>query len=136
MDAPAHTSERDKLAAALAAFVGDVERLDLDGLAARLAEDIELRLGNAPPVTGRGPAVAALRRRWSGIGRIEYERLEVVIAPPRAVLMSRVTYATAGGRQLHVRDATHLSWTTEGLIDRLWVYEDPAEFVAAGLQGP
>jgi len=136
MDAPAHTPERDQLAAALAAFVGDVERLDLVALAARLAEDVELRLGNAPPLVGRGPAVAALGGRWAGIERVGYERLEVVIAPPRAVLMSRVTYAIAGGRQVSVREATHFRWTADRRIDRLWVYEDPAELVAAGLQRP
>jgi hypothetical protein len=132
MDSPAPEDERARLRAALEAFLDDLERLDVEGLGRRLADDVELRLGNAPPVVGRGPATAALRRRWSAVEPIERQRLETLIAPPRAVHMSVVTYALPDGRQVHVRDATHLRWTADGLIGRLWVYEDAAELAALG----
>ena len=114
----------------VAAFFRDVDTFRIDALAAWLADDVEVRFGNAPPIHGRDAAVEAFTGFFSSIAGIAHRRETVVADGPLATQQSVVTYTRLDGGTVAMPVASHLRRVGGTSIDRLWIYIDMAPLFA------
>ncbi len=109
-----------------AQFFRDVDVFDIDVLAAWLADDVEVRFGNTPPIHGKAAAVQAFAGFWGTIAGMRHARETVVRLDNLATQQSVVTYTTLDGRDVSMPVASHMRRTDSGQLDRLWIYIDMA----------
>ena len=89
-------------------------------------DDVDLRLGNMPPIIGRQGAEEAFRQFWSTLTGMSHERQQLVLEGNCAFQGSIVTYTRLDGKKVSMPVASHLRLTPEGRSDRLWIYIDLA----------
>lgn len=109
-----------------AAFLGDADRLDLPVLMNWFADDIDLRIGNMPPVVGRADVEEGFRQFWTTLKGMSHRREQLVVEGACAFQGSVVTYTRLDGKAVSMPVASHLRLTGEGRLDRLWIYIDLA----------
>ncbi|MCB2013471.1 MAG: nuclear transport factor 2 family protein [Sphingobium sp.] len=109
-----------------AAFFRDADQLDLAKLLNWFTDDVDLRLGNMPPIIGRQGAEEAFRQFWSTLTGMSHERQQLVLEGNCAFQGSIVTYTRLDGKKVSMPVASHLRLTPEGRSDRLWIYIDLA----------
>lgn len=109
-----------------AAFFHDADRLDLPTLMTWFAPDIDLRLANMPPITGRAGAQAAFEQFWGTLSGMSHKREQLVVDGVCAFQGSIVTYTRLDGKSVSMPVASHLRLTDDGRLDRLWIYIDLA----------
>jgi hypothetical protein len=112
-------------------FFRDADSFQLERLAAWFADDIEVRFGNAPAITGREAAKQAFSGFWSSIGGMRHAREALVSLGDMAAQMSIVTYTRQDGSAVSMPVASHLRRVAPGKIDRLWIFIDLAPLFEA-----
>jgi ketosteroid isomerase-like protein len=116
-----------------ARFFTDADSLQIDRLAAWFAEDIELRVGNAPAVTGKPAVVAGLQGFWSSIRGMRHQTDTALLQGDVATVVAVVTYTRTDGHSVRLPVATHLRRTSDGRLDRLWIFIELAPLFAAAV---
>jgi ketosteroid isomerase-like protein len=108
------------------AFFTDADRLDLPAMMRWFADDIDLRIGNMPPVLGHAAVEQSFAEFWANLDGMHHERVELITAPSDldAAQMSIVTYTRKDGKIISMPTATHLRRTASGALNRLWIYID------------
>ncbi len=109
-----------------AAFFRDADMLHLPALMNWFGEDIDLRIANFPPISGRAAAEEGFRQFWSTLKGMSHRREQLVAEGNCAFQGSIVTYTRLDGKTVSMPDASHLRLTGEGRLDRLWIYIDLA----------
>lgn len=113
-----------------ATFLSDADRLDLPTLMNWFADDIDLRLGNMPPIHGKEGAQQAFEQFWSMLKGMSHERVQLVMEGNCAFQGSIVTYTRLDGKAVSMPVASHLRLASEGRLNRLWIYIDLAPLFA------
>lgn len=113
-----------------AAFLADADKLDLPLLMSWFADEIDLRIGNMPPILGRAAAEATFLQFWSGLSGMSHRRDDVVVDDDRAIQGSIVTYTRSDGSAVSMPVASLLRRVAGGKLDRLWIYIDIAPLYA------
>lgn len=112
------------------AFFRDADMLSLPLLMDWFAADIDLRIANMPPIIGRDGAHVAFAQFWDTLNGMSHRREQLVVEGNCAFQGSIVTYTRLDGARISVPVASHLRLTTEGRLDRLWIYIDLAPLYA------
>lgn len=113
-----------------ARFFEDADSLQLDRLGAWFADDVDIRLANMPPITGRAAGEEAFRQFWSSLIGMSHRREIVVVDGDDAVQGSQVTYTRPDGSAATMPVASHLRRNAAGQLLRLWIYIDLAPLFA------
>lgn len=107
-------------------FFSDADSFELPALAAWFADDVEVRFGNGPAITGKNNAEEAFRGFWSTIAGMRHSRETLLIDGDMAMQFSQVTYTRLDGNEVTMPVASHLRRIGAGKIDRLWIVIDMA----------
>jgi hypothetical protein len=107
-------------------FFRDADSFDLDRMASWFADDVEVRFGNAPAISGKDGATEAFRQFWSSIRGMRHKREALVLLGDMAAQMAIVTYIRHDGSEVPLPVASHLRRVDERKIDRLWIFIDMA----------
>lgn len=113
-------------------FFADVDTVRIDRLEGWFADDIDLRFSNNPAVIGKQPALDVLRDFYTTITGMRHEPLAIVGSGNEAAQQAIVTYTRPDGRDVPLPVSSYLRQTTDGRIDRLWIYIDIAPLFAEG----
>ena len=111
-------------------FFRDADLLKVDTLAAWFADPVEVRFGNAPPITGKAAAKEAFTQFFATLGGMRHCREELVVAGDSAAQMSVVTYIRPDRSEVSLPVASHLRRVGHRKIDRLWIFIDMAPLFA------
>lgn len=114
-------------------FFQDADSFELPRLVAWFADDVEVRFGNAPAISGKAAAEEAFRGFWASIGGMRHSREVVVIDGDLAAQFSQVTYVRHDGSEATMPVASHLRRVSDRRIDRLWIVIDMAPLFQAGI---
>lgn len=114
------------------AFFRDADKLDLPTLMRWFDEDIDLRLGNMPPIHGRDGARQAFEQFWSALKGMSHEREELIADGDSVMQGSIVTYTRLDDKAVSMPVASHLRRGRDGRLNRLWIYIDLAPLFAEG----
>jgi ketosteroid isomerase-like protein len=115
-----------------AAFFRDADTLHLPTLMSWFADSIDLRLANMPPIHGREGAQQAFEQFWSSLKGMSHQREQLVVDGDCAMQGSIVTYTRLDDKAVSMPVASHLRRTSDGRLDRLWIYIDLAPLFAEG----
>jgi ketosteroid isomerase-like protein len=105
-------------------FFADADSFQLPRLVGWFADDVEVRFGNAPAITGKAAAEDAFRGFWSSITGMRHEREVIVVDGDKAAQFSQVTYRRHDGSSVTMPVASQLRRVGDGKIDRLWIVID------------
>lgn len=114
-------------------FFRDADSFDLPTLVGWFADDIEVRFGNGPAITGKAGAEEAFAGFWSTIAGMRHHREAIVIDGDMAAQFSQVTYTRHDGSDVTMPVASQLRRVGEGRIDRLWIVIDMAPLFQVAL---
>jgi ketosteroid isomerase-like protein len=107
-------------------FFRSADSFDIEQLAGWFADDVEVRFGNQPAITGKAAAREAFAGFWSSIGGMRHTRESVVSLGDMAAQASIVTYTRHDGSDVSMPVSSHLRRVAPGKIDRLWIFIDMA----------
>jgi ketosteroid isomerase-like protein len=114
-------------------FFRSADSFDIEQLVGWFSDDIEVRFGNQPAITGRAAAREAFAGFWSSIGGMRHSREALVSLGDMAAQMSIVTYTRHDGSEVAMPVASHLRRAAPGKIDRLWIFIDMAPLFQASV---
>lgn len=107
-----------------------LDRYDVDGFGAFLADDVSVRFNNDEPLIGRRTAVAGLGGFWKSIRDMGYsllhEPLNIYGTDDRYVLEALNHYDTVDGRRVTVRAVAFTDRGADGKVTSIRVYQDLA----------
>lgn len=107
-------------------FVGMLERGDLDGVAARLAEDVSWHfIGGQRPIEGKAALLRGLRAADSADWEIHAHVHDVTVGDGHVVALLR-TRATRGDRVLEA-DTAEIYHVREGKVTAHWAFAADTE---------
>jgi ketosteroid isomerase-like protein len=107
-------------------FFRSADSFDIEQLVGWFADDIEVRFGNQPAITGKAAAREAFAGFWSTIAGMRHTRESVVALGDMAAQASIVTYTRHDGSEAAMPVSSHLHRAGRGKIDRLWIFIDMA----------
>ena len=107
-------------------FFRCADSFDIEQLVGWFADDVEVRFGNQPAITGKANARAAFAGFWSSIGGMRHSRESLVSLGDMAAQASIVTYTRHDGTEASMPVSSHLRRVGPGKIDRLWIFIDMA----------
>lgn len=104
-----------------------LDRYDVEGFAAFLADDVEVQFNNDDPLAGKQTAVAGLAGFWKSIQDMGYtllhEPLNIYGGDDRYVLEALNHYDT-DGRRVTVRAVAFTDRDASGQVTSIRVYQD------------
>ena len=106
-----------------------IDAMRLDELAAGLAPDVEVVVGNNPAMNGRQAVKEGIGHFFSTIAGLEHHFINVVEGQGLTFLEAKVDYRRKDGRQVTVPVVTVLE-RTGGLVSSLRIYFDVAPVYA------
>ncbi|MES2912515.1 MAG: nuclear transport factor 2 family protein [Pseudomonadota bacterium] len=106
-----------------------VDAMHLDAFVAGLTPDVELQVGNNPPMKGREAAKGGIGYLFSTINGIKHNFVNVVEAKGMTCLEARVDYQRKDGKQVTIPVVTMLERQGE-LVSSLRIYFDIAPVYA------
>jgi ketosteroid isomerase-like protein len=107
-----------------AAFFADVDKKDINALAAWFGEDITARFGSNPPIAGRAAVTEAFRGFYDSIAGMRHSRDQVFVDGNSICSAATVTYTRHDGSEVSMPAATILHREPSGKLDRLFIYID------------
>jgi hypothetical protein len=116
-----------------AEFFRSADSFDIEQLVGWFADDIEVRFGNQPAITGKANAREAFVGFWSSIGGMRHARESLVSLGDMAAQASIVTYTRHDGSDVSMPVSSHLRRSGPGQIDRLWIFIDMAPLFAVAV---
>jgi ketosteroid isomerase-like protein len=114
-------------------FFRSADSFDIEQLTGWFADDIEVRFGNQPAISGKADARAAFEGFWSSIGGMRHSRESLVSLGDMAAQASIVTYTRHDGSDVSMPVSSHLRRAGPGKIDRLWIFIDMAPLFEAAV---
>jgi ketosteroid isomerase-like protein len=114
-------------------FFRDADTLDLKTLATWFSDDVEVRFGNGPPITGQINAQEAFGNFWATITGMRHRREALLADGDMAMQFSQVTYTRHDGSDVTMPVASHLRRVGANRIDRLWIVIDLAPLFQAAM---
>jgi hypothetical protein len=114
-------------------FFRDADSFELPRLVSWFSDDVEVRFGNAPAITGKAAAEEAFRAFWGSISGMRHQREAIVMDGDMAAQFSQVTYVRHDGSEVTMPVASQLRRVGEGKIDRLWIVIDMGPLFQAAL---
>ena len=110
-------------------YFDDVDTMQIDKMAARLADDVVVRFGNDPIVRGKPAAVAAIAGLWENFKSLRHTHGQVVSNGDYASGEGAVTFTLHDDRTITIPGITILE-RRNGLVTRLSGYLDFAPLYA------
>ena len=109
---------------------GDLDRMDSEAWAARLAPEAVLRCGTGEPVYGRAACRAALDDLYTRIAALRHDVFETWQHGAATVSETMLTVTRTDGDELHIPAVTITRTDTTRLISDYRVYADLAPIYA------
>ena len=106
-----------------------IDAMRLEEFAAGLAPDVEVVVGNNPPMRGREAVKEGIGHFWSSIGGLKHNFVNVAEANGLTFLEAKVDYLRKDGKQVTVPVVTVLERKGE-LVRSLRIYFDIAPVYA------
>lgn len=123
--------------AAYSDYLEVLDRYDVDGFAAFLADDVSVQFNNDEPMTGKATAVQGLGGFWRSIQDMGYalthEPLNIYGSDDHYVLEALNHYERDGGPRLTVRAVAFTDRDAAGLVTSIRVYQDLGPLYADGM---
>jgi hypothetical protein len=107
----------------------NVDAMRLDAFLAGLAPDVEVVVGNNPPMKGRQAVKEGIGYFWSTIGSLKHRFVNVVEEHGLTVLEAKVDYRRKDGREVTVPVVSVLERNGD-LVKSLRIYMDVAPVYA------
>jgi len=114
-------------------FFRSADSFDIERLVGWFADDIEVRFGNQPAITGKAGAREAFAGFWSSIAGMRHSRESVVALGDIAAQASIVTYTRHDSSAVSMPVSSHLRRSAPGKIDRLWIFIDMSPLFEAAV---
>lgn len=106
------------------AYLDALDAKDIDAYAAFLADDVELVMNNAAPVTGRDNVMQGLAAYWQSFGTLEHDLLAILGSDRAFALEAFNHYTTLDGRAVSLRAVAMTERNEEGQAAAVRLYTD------------
>ena len=105
-------------------FLDAVEAKDIGRVANYLADDVDMRINDAPSIEGKAAMVEQLRRQWRHFKDVTYEVLNILGSDAGFVSELLHHYARHDGTQVTTRAAVFIGRSAEGTFASIRIYTD------------
>lgn len=105
-------------------FLDAVEAKDIGRFAGYLADDIALRINDAPSIEGKAAVVDQLQAEWQHFGRVTHEILNILGSDTGFVSESRHHYDQHDGTQIIACAAVFTERSADGFIASIRIYSE------------
>ncbi|MGI9450277.1 MAG: nuclear transport factor 2 family protein [Geminicoccaceae bacterium] len=105
-------------------FLDAVEAKDIGRVADYLADDVDMRIIDAPSIEGKAAVVEQLGRQWRQFEGVTHEVLNILGSDTGFVSESLHHYARHDGTRMTARAAVFTGRSVEGTVASIRIYSD------------